>query len=166
MTRSLTIFFTFFWTATASADIYKWVDRSGNVHFSDQAPLDHPSEKRESTPSNQPPPESPAKAATPAPKQGSAQLGKRPTDGEKTPLPRNADVEMSTTSWCPYCAKARAFFRNAGILFTDHDIEKDKDAAARLKAMGMGKGVPVVVINGSTIKGFSPAEYEAALRKQ
>ena len=29
-------------------------------------------------------------------------------------------VELYTTSWCPYCKKARDFFRSRGISFTEY----------------------------------------------
>ncbi|MGB7063907.1 MAG: glutaredoxin domain-containing protein [Syntrophobacteria bacterium] len=72
-------------------------------------------------------------------------------------------VELYTTSWCPYCEKAREFFRSRGIFFTEYDIEKDKSAAARKNQLDKKKGVPFVVINGRGIHGWSAAAYEQAL---
>ena len=72
-------------------------------------------------------------------------------------------VELYTTSWCPYCQKARDFFRSRGIPFTEYDIEKDKSAAARKNRLDKKKGVPFVVINGRGIHGWSAAAYEKAL---
>ena len=46
-------------TATASADIYKWVDDQGQVHYSQQAPESAPAELIKTPP---PPPVDPAKA--------------------------------------------------------------------------------------------------------
>ena len=71
-------------------------------------------------------------------------------------------VELYTTSWCPYCEKAREFFRSRGIFFTEYDIEKDKSAAARKNQLDKKKGVPFVVINGRGIHGWSAAAYEQA----
>jgi glutaredoxin-like YruB-family protein len=72
-------------------------------------------------------------------------------------------VELYTTSWCPYCEKARDFFRAKGISFTEYDVEKDKDAARRLQQLAGRSGVPVAVIDGQRIHGFSAAAYERAL---
>ena len=72
-------------------------------------------------------------------------------------------VELYTTSWCPYCQKARDFFRSRGIPFTEYDIEKDKSAAARKNRLDKKKGVPFVVINGRGLHGWSAAAYEQAL---
>ncbi|MGD8382367.1 MAG: glutaredoxin domain-containing protein, partial [Syntrophobacterales bacterium] len=74
-------------------------------------------------------------------------------------------VELYTTSWCPYCQKARDFFRSRGISFTEYDIEKDKAAAARKNRLDKKKGVPFAMINGRGIHGWSAAAYEQALQR-
>ncbi len=71
-------------------------------------------------------------------------------------------VELFVTSWCPYCVKAKAYFDAKGIAYTVHDIEKDQAAAARFQKYGQS-GVPLVVINGKAIAGYSVAAYEKAL---
>jgi glutaredoxin len=73
-------------------------------------------------------------------------------------------VELYTTSWCPYCEKARDFFRSRGISFTEYDIEKDQNAAARKDKLDKKKGVPFVIINGRGMHGWSEAGYEQALK--
>jgi glutaredoxin-like YruB-family protein len=72
-------------------------------------------------------------------------------------------VELYTTSWCPYCEKARGFLRAKGISFTEYDVEKDKDAARRLEQLDGRGGVPFAVIDGRGVHGFSEAAYERAL---
>jgi glutaredoxin len=69
-------------------------------------------------------------------------------------------VELYTTSWCPYCDKARDFFISRGISFTEYDIEKDQSAAARKNKLDKKKGVPFVVIDGIGMHGWSEAAYE------
>jgi glutaredoxin-like YruB-family protein len=72
-------------------------------------------------------------------------------------------VELYTTSWCPYCERARDFFRAKGISFTEYDVDKDRDAARRMLQLDSRGGVPFVVIDGRGIRGFSRAAYERAL---
>lgn len=72
-------------------------------------------------------------------------------------------VELYSTSWCPYCKKARDFFRAKGISFTEYDVEKDKDAARRMQQLDGRGSVPFAVIDGRGIHGFSEAAYEKAL---
>ncbi|MFP5259122.1 MAG: glutaredoxin family protein, partial [Acidobacteriota bacterium] len=70
-------------------------------------------------------------------------------------------VELYVTSWCPYCAKAKAYFDGKGIAYSVYDIDKDAAANQRFKRYG-GSGVPLVMINGAAIAGYSVAEYEKA----
>jgi glutaredoxin len=74
------------------------------------------------------------------------------------------EVILYTTSWCPYCKKAREFFNTRNIRFTDYDIEKDKEAAERKKQLDTRSGVPFAIINGKKIHGFSPVDYKKALQ--
>jgi len=71
-------------------------------------------------------------------------------------------VELYVTSWCPYCKKAAAYFRDKGIAFTTYDIEKDASALLRFQQYGV-QGVPLVIINGTPIAGYSIDEYDRAL---
>lgn len=72
-------------------------------------------------------------------------------------------VELYTTSWCGYCKKARAFFRERGISFTEYDIEKNQYAAYRKQQLDPSPGVPFALINGHGIHGYSEAMYLQAL---
>lgn len=74
-------------------------------------------------------------------------------------------VELFMTSWCPYCKKAIQFFKSKGIAVQTYDIEKDRWAAARKNKLDSRGGVPLVIINGTIIHGYSPEQYEAALQK-
>lgn len=69
-------------------------------------------------------------------------------------------VVMYATSWCPYCAKARAFFKRHGIAYTEYDVEREPDRDAQYKAMG-GHGVPFIVVGEDAVRGFN----EPALRR-
>ncbi len=71
-------------------------------------------------------------------------------------------VEIYVTSWCPYCVKAKAYFDAKGIAYAAYDIERDAAAAQRFQRYGQ-RGVPLVVIGGKAIAGYSVAEYEKAL---
>ncbi|KHK01212.1 glutaredoxin family protein [Desulfovibrio sp. TomC] len=71
-------------------------------------------------------------------------------------------VELYVTSWCPYCTKTKAYFDGKGIPYTVYDIDKDPAANMRFKRYG-GRGVPLVMIDGAAIAGYSVAEFEKAL---
>ena len=72
-------------------------------------------------------------------------------------------IELYTTSWCPYCRKAEAFLKANNIEYVNYDIEKDKVAAARKRGIDPRKGVPLAMINGQVIYGFSEKLYRTAL---
>jgi glutaredoxin len=75
-------------------------------------------------------------------------------------------VELYVTSWCPYCKQAEEFFRSQGIPFTSYDIEKDSAAARRKEELDSRGGVPLAIINGQKIHGYSAEAYREALKKQ
>jgi glutaredoxin len=129
-----------------NAEIYKWTDADGKAHFSASKPAHSASiENRQDleVKSPQPAPAGDSKAQSTAPQ-----------------------VDLYITSWCPYCKKAIAFLRKNSIAFTAYDIEQDSDAAARKKNLDPGYGgIPLAVINGTTIRGFSESSYQQALAK-
>lgn len=72
-------------------------------------------------------------------------------------------VELYVTSWCPYCKKAESYFKAKGIAVKEMDIEKDAGAALRYQRYGV-RGVPLAVIGGKPVAGYSVEEYDKALR--
>lgn len=75
-------------------------------------------------------------------------------------------VELYVTSWCPYCKQAENFFRSQGIPYTAYDIEKDSSAARRKEQLDSSRGVPLAIINGQMIRGYSAEAYREALKKK
>ena len=149
----------------ALAEIYKWVDADGNIHFSDQ-----PSGKQNARPvelkstinsyngSSLPqfeysPPEK-KKTTTPA-KTG------------KLPKLKKGQVIMYSTVWCGYCKKAKAYFKQKGIAFSERDIEKSKQAEKEYRSLG-GGGVPLILVGGKQgtqrLSGFSVTRFDNAYR--
>lgn len=88
------------------------------------------------------------------------------SDAVSNPGAAVPQVELYVTSWCPYCKKAENFFRSQGIPFTAYDIEKDSSAARRKEQLDSSKGVPLAIINGQMIRGYSESAYREALKKK
>jgi glutaredoxin len=83
------------------------------------------------------------------------------------PLVRAEDtpaVVMYATSWCPYCAKARAYFAQGGIAYVEHDVEKSAHARAEFKRLG-GHAVPLIVVGREKMNGFSEVGFEFLLAR-
>lgn len=72
-------------------------------------------------------------------------------------------VVMYATSWCPYCRQARNYFREQGISYVEHDIEKDAEARRAYQAFG-GRGIPVIFVGQRRLNGFSVAGFNKIYR--
>ena len=151
---------------TSSAEIYRWVDEKGVVHFSD-SPTQNVSEAsvKENVSSPDPNPED---NSPPTSKTRTITLNSdffKPLDkGRPDRVSVNAPtVEIYETNWCGYCEKAKKFFRSRGIKFKSYNIEKDAAAARRMMTLTKRRAVPFVVINGHPIQGYSEQAYEQAL---
>ena len=70
-------------------------------------------------------------------------------------------VVMYATAWCPYCAKARAYFKRTNTAYVEHDIEKSADAHAEFKRLG-GRGVPLILVGSEKLRGFNELAFETA----
>jgi glutaredoxin len=89
-----------------------------------------------------------------------------PTVSESVLLAQAApskQVVMYATSWCPYCQQARNYFREQGIPYVEHDIEKDAEAKRAYQAFG-GKGIPVIFVGQQRMNGFSVASFNKIYR--
>jgi glutaredoxin len=76
---------------------------------------------------------------------------------------KQPQVEVFTTTWCPYCTKAISFLRANNVPFVEYDIEKDVYAAQRMQQLAGRAGVPFAIINGQQIRGWSEGAYRQAL---
>ncbi|WP_423204961.1 glutaredoxin family protein [Pseudomonas kribbensis] len=75
----------------------------------------------------------------------------------------NARVVLYTTDWCGYCKQTKRFLDQKGIPFKEFDIEKDAEARKAYEALG-GRGIPLIDVNGTLIRGFDPDDILAALK--
>ncbi len=134
MKPSLIFVLALFVCQAVNASIYKWVDDEGGVHFSDQKPeLERVSEvELKINTYNQS-------------NSGTGGLG--------------APVIMYSTSWCGYCKKARKYFRENNIAFTEYDIEKSAQAKMEYERLG-GKGIPVIIVGKKRLNGFTETAFE------
>lgn len=125
----------------AIAEIHRYVDKDGNVHFTDRPPSNTNSDVIEVKINTY---ESPGYEFTYTP------LEKKP---EK--------VIMYSTSWCGYCKKAKKYFQANNIPFSERDIETSKKAKSEYDKLG-GKAVPVILVGKKKLQGFNEASFEAA----
>lgn len=123
--------------ATA-ADIYQWTDAQGRVHFGDR-------------------PQS--GAAGPRPQaQAQAQpnvIGSVQPDAR----PEAKEVVLYSTQRCGFCRKARAHFAERGIPYTEYDVETSEKGWRDYNRMN-GRGVPIILIGGERMNGFSASLFD------
>lgn len=72
------------------------------------------------------------------------------------------DIHMIASVTCVYCAAARAWFNENRVSFTECEIERDADCAAKYNAL-MAPGTPVMLVRGKRLLGFSAQAVADAL---
>jgi glutaredoxin-like YruB-family protein len=73
-------------------------------------------------------------------------------------------VTIYSTPTCPWCNKAKEYFKSKNIEFEDIDVSADYDKALEMIKKSGQQGVPVIDINGKIIIGFNVAAIEKALK--
>jgi thioredoxin reductase (NADPH) len=88
--------------------------------------------------------------------------GPTETQGE---LPaRVPRIIIYTTSWCPYCRKAKRYLEERGLPYQEIDIEQTPGAAEQLERWSGGyRTVPTFDIEGRIVVGYDLAAVEEAL---
>ena len=158
----------------ALAEIYKWTDEKGVIHYADKKPADTGTQ---SAPKVEQVELSPIQIMS----DGSVKNTNNETigllvqvqdyiaetladwRGEHKTGQDNSSVEIYTTAWCGACKAAKAWLRDNNIRYREYDVEKNRSAALRMRELGGGGGVPFAVINGEKVQGFNAARYQAAL---
>ncbi|MFW5450718.1 MAG: glutaredoxin domain-containing protein [Methylophagaceae bacterium] len=126
-----------------NADIYKWVDDSGKVHFSDKVQQNHQVEKIELKINSY---------------QGVTYEPYQQDVGNDSEQESSKRVTMFSTSWCGYCKKARKYFNLNAIPFVEYDIENNQHAKKRYDSLG-GRGVPLILVSNRRMNGFSESGF-------
>ncbi|MCP5149856.1 MAG: glutaredoxin family protein [Chromatiales bacterium] len=124
--------------APSAAEIHKWTDALGRVHFGDRPPRDVNAEVVTVRPNVY---------ESPSSERLSSDFG------------NDASVVLYSTTWCVHCKRAREYFAEKGIPFEEYDVEttdKGRRDYARLRA----RGVPVILVGGQRLNGFSAAAFE------
>ena len=129
---------------SASAQLYKWVDAKGAVHYSDKAP--------------------PASVAKAAPLKSSA-APVPSTVGlpyELAEAARNHPVILYTGTQCGACEQGRNFLRTRGIPFSEKTV-MTVDDDKRLRAAGSTGEIPFLLVGRSKSIGFETSAWAALL---
>lgn len=131
----------------ANAQLYRWTDPSGRVHFTDTPPP--PNARNVQKKRIAPPPSEAGKPAEPYVVQ----------QARKT-----APVTLYTAPGCDPCGDARKLLNERGVPFKEVSVADEASAAELKKAVG-GATVPAIVVGESRQMGFEQGTYHALLDK-
>jgi glutaredoxin len=131
----------------AAAEIYRWVDVNGKVHFGDAPPRNGVVQRVEPRVNSYRPVISSPHAVS----------------GET--VESKPRVVMYSTRWCGYCKQARAYFNQESIRFSERDIERSADARRAYDRLG-GQGVPLILVGEQQMSGFSIERFRRLYGRQ
>lgn len=135
----------------AAAEIYKWTDAEGNVHFGDKPPRSIATEtvdlKINSYQSVTIEPFEPFEPFQSAPRRGAN------------------SVVMYSTEWCGVCQRAKRYFKENNIPFQEYDVE-NTDKGRRDYTNLNGRGVPIILVGENRMNGFSEKKFEKLYGKE
>lgn len=131
----------------AAAQIYKWTDSTGKTHYGDRPPDDaKKQELKIRIPSYDGPVQVSDWAAVIRAKSAA-------------PVQAMDSVTMYATDWCPHCKNAKRYFTANNIRFREVNVETSEAGRQEYEALG-GGGVPIIVVAGKVMRGFSPEAFE------
>jgi glutaredoxin len=130
----------------AFAQLYKWTDDKGVIHYSDKAP-----------------PRGTAKTVDVGVNSYSGAAAVSTTGAPSAAAGAKAPVKMLATAWCGYCARARAYLNSRGISFQELDVEKSAQGKQEYRAL-KGRGVPIILVGDQRMNGYDQGRLEAMLR--
>jgi glutaredoxin len=143
MTRQITLGVALLLCAAgASAQMFKWTDAKGVVHFSDQPPAGVTARVE--------------RKAIAAGAQG-VQLPYALADAA-----RKSPVVLFTSSPCAPCDQGRGLLQQRGIPFTEKTVASNEDQQ-KLSEAGGSTQVPLLLVGGARRVGFQAGEWNAAL---
>ena len=131
--------------APASAQLYKWVDGDGKVHYTDTPP---------------PPGARTVEARSRA--AGQAAQATAPLPYALQQATSQHPVTLYTTSNCAPCEQARRYLATRGVPVTEKTVTSNEDIAA-LQASTGSTQLPVLAVGRQLQQGFQPQAWQQAL---
>lgn len=128
---------------SASAQLYRWTDEAGKIHFSDTPPPAGAKnvQKKRALPGN---------AGTPVEPFALHQARE------------NFPVTLYSTPGCEPCNEARKLLNSRGVPFTEVSVTESSNLAELKKAVG-SDSVPALMVGSDAHKGFEAGAYQQML---
>lgn len=77
----------------------------------------------------------------------------------------HVQVVMYSAAWCGICTTARAYFAQHDIAFVEHDVEHERAARARHRALSPSGSLPTISVDDQVMQGFSASTFEKLFDK-
>lgn len=137
-----------------STTLYKSTGPDGKTVYSDR-PLPNAREAKTLTFKNEP--------ASPLSPKTLAYIESLKSSAEaRAKAPPPSEIVLFSAAWCGYCKKAKAHLDSKQVAYREFDIDT-KDGLVAYAQAGGKRGVPLLVVNGQSISGYSQASYDAVL---
>src|SRR6476469_8398328 len=131
-------------TALAQTQVHRWVDKDGKVHFSDTLP---PPDARESSSRNM----------------GGGYVAEEFPYAVQQAMKKNPVMLYTAPSCGDPCNNGRQLLSQRGIPFKEANVQSSGPAQEALKKLIGGLEVPTLTVGDTTLKGFEPDGWGAAL---
>ena len=131
--------------ASAGAQMYRWTDKDGKVHFGDSPP----------------PPGARNVTKKGAPVQSSAAPAANVPFATQQAM-KDSPVTLYSTPGCEACNEARKLLNARGVPFKEVSVNSEKELAQLQGAVG-SNSVPSMIVGPSVVKGFEEGAYNRAL---
>lgn len=76
------------------------------------------------------------------------------------------EIKIYTTPTCPFCLKAKEYFKKRGVQYTEYNVAQDKEALEEMRRISGGRSVPVIVAGEEVMIGFDQIRIEKILEGQ
>lgn len=86
-----------------------------------------------------------------------------PTDRQVRAARDRVPIVMYSTAWCGVCKRARKYFQDNRIAFTEYDVDENTQARNEYLLLNPRRSVPTIKVGNEVVVGFSPAAFESAL---
>lgn len=131
--------------ASAGAQLYRWTDQQGRVHFTDTPP----------------PPGARNVQKKGMPKGSSAPAGAAEPFAVQQAR-KDFPVTLYSTPGCEGCNEARKLLNTRGVPFKEVSVTTEQQIAELTSAVG-SNSVPAMLVGATVVKGFEEGAYQRAL---
>lgn len=125
------------------AEVYKWTDETGKVHYSDAPP--------------------PGQKARQVKLPVNSLSGPAVVSRSNAPGVAKGKVRVFSAVWCGYCKLAKAHLAKRGVPYEEIDVEQSASGETEYRRLG-GRGVPILLVGEQRMDGFDPAALDVLLK--